>query len=75
MKKTTIKITTTECAGIAATAWIDEHELEQAKAAFIEWNEPNSYFRADRFDKRLFRWEYVETVCVMERGWDGNLEL
>lgn len=75
MRKTTIKITTTECAGLAATAWIDENKLEQAKAEFIKWNEPNSYFRADRFEKRWFRWEYVETVCTMERDWNGNLEL
>lgn len=75
MKKTAIKITTTECAGLSATAWIAESELEQAKAEFIAWNEPNSFFRADRFEKRWFRWEYVETVCVMERDWHGNLEL
>lgn len=75
MKKTMIKITTLDCVGISGTAWIKENELEQAKAAFIEWDEPNSYFKAERFEKRLFRWEYVETICIMENPWIKNLEV
>ena len=75
MKKSVIKITTADCSGLYAIAWIDENKLEQAKAAFADWNEPNSYFKAERFEKSLFRLRYIKTICIMEHDKNGILGL
>ena len=67
--RTAIRIITTECAGLGCTTYIEDDmfELERAKQAFIEWNEPNSFFMANRVHRKAFgKWEIGQELCVME---------
>lgn len=72
--KTKIEIITSECAGLSATCYIEDtaEALEKAKAEFIAWDEPNSYFAATRIVKKPFsrRWIATERLATIEKDWN-----
>lgn len=72
--RTKIEIITSECAGLSATCYIEDtvEALEKAKAEFIAWDEPNSYFSATRIVKKPFsrRWKAAERLATMEKDWN-----
>lgn len=76
--KTKIKIIICECASLSSTYYIEDtvEALEKAKAEFIAWNEPNSYFSATRLVKKPFsrKWNVTEErLATMEKDWDGKV--
>ena len=75
--KTKIEIITCECAGLSATCYIEDtaEALEKAKAEFIAWDEPNSYFSATRLIKKPFsrKWKAAERLATMDKDCDGKV--
>ena len=66
--KTMLRVTTVECAGLAATGYIADtkENLDEVIKNFKEWNEPNGMLWVERVKVGLFKNKVLETVIVLE---------